>query len=153
MFTSKRTCLSAAVSGILAAAVAMPAMAQTTEMEEIIVTARKRDESFLEVPVTMTVFTGAQIRSAGIQMPRDFIQLVPNMTLVETQNAGNAFVVVRGISQARNSEPSVAVTRQSVRRLVVRVVVTFVNWGAKPTQNQAVSLMIGPPTSNPTSLS
>src|SRR6185312_10840810 len=34
---------------------------------------------------------------------------VPNMTLVETQNAGNAFVVVRGISQARNSEPSVAV--------------------------------------------
>jgi iron complex outermembrane receptor protein len=31
------------------------------------------------------------------------------MTLVETQNAGNAFVVVRGISQARNSEPSVAV--------------------------------------------
>jgi len=34
---------------------------------------------------------------------------VPNMTLVETQNAGNAFVVVRGVSQARNSEPSVAV--------------------------------------------
>jgi iron complex outermembrane recepter protein len=31
------------------------------------------------------------------------------MQLVETQNAGNAFVVVRGISQARNSEPSVAV--------------------------------------------
>jgi iron complex outermembrane receptor protein len=31
------------------------------------------------------------------------------MTLVETQNAGNAFVVIRGISQARNSEPSVAV--------------------------------------------
>ena len=35
--------------------------------------------------------------------------MVPNMTLVETQNAGNAFVVIRGISQARNSEPSVAV--------------------------------------------
>ena len=31
------------------------------------------------------------------------------MKLVETQNAGNAFVVIRGISQARNSEPSVAV--------------------------------------------
>ncbi len=31
------------------------------------------------------------------------------MTLVETQNAGNSFVIVRGISQARNSEPSVAV--------------------------------------------
>ncbi len=57
MFTSKRTCLSAAVSGILAAAVAMPAMAQGTEMEEIIVTARKRDESCLRRAGDVNVFT------------------------------------------------------------------------------------------------
>ena len=57
MPTSKGTCLSTAVAGILAAAVALPAMAQSTEMEEIIVTARKRDESFQDVPVTMNVFT------------------------------------------------------------------------------------------------
>ena len=31
------------------------------------------------------------------------------MTLVQTQNQGTSFVTVRGISQARNSEPSVAV--------------------------------------------
>jgi iron complex outermembrane recepter protein len=31
------------------------------------------------------------------------------MTMVQTQNQGTSFVVVRGISQARNSEPSVAV--------------------------------------------
>jgi len=59
--------------------------------------------------VTVNVFTETLVKDAGIQRPADFIQLVPNMTLVETQNAGNAFVVVRGISQARNSEPSVAV--------------------------------------------
>ena len=35
--------------------------------------------------------------------------MVPNMTIVETQNVGNSFVTIRGISQARNSEPSVAV--------------------------------------------
>ena len=35
--------------------------------------------------------------------------MIPNMTIVETQNAGNSFITVRGISQARNSEPSVAV--------------------------------------------
>ncbi len=109
MFTSKGKCLSTAVSGILAAAVAMPAMAQSTEMEEIIVTARKRDESFQDVPVTVNVFTETLVKDAGIYRPADFIQMVPNMTLVETQNAGNAFVVIRGISQARNSEPSVAV--------------------------------------------
>ncbi len=83
--------------------------AQSSEPEEIVVTARKRDESFRDVPMSVSVFTEQAIESAGIQKPGDFISLVPNMTLVETQNAGNAFVVVRGVSQARNSEPSVAV--------------------------------------------
>ncbi|MBX3703922.1 MAG: TonB-dependent receptor [Steroidobacteraceae bacterium] len=93
----------------LGTAVAMPAAAQSELTEEIVVTARKRDESYQDVPVTINVFTETAIADAGIEKPGDFIALVPNMTLVETQNAGNAFVVVRGISQARNSEPSVAV--------------------------------------------
>ena len=57
----------------------------------------------------MRAFTATEIQSAGIETPRDFIALTPNVTLVETQNAGNAFINVRGISQARNSEMSVAV--------------------------------------------
>jgi iron complex outermembrane recepter protein len=86
-----------------------PSRAQSNEPEEIVVTGRKRDESFKDVPMSESVFTEQAIQSAGIEKPQDFISLVPNMTLVETQNAGNAFVVVRGVSQARNSEPSVAV--------------------------------------------
>ncbi|MDR2215934.1 MAG: TonB-dependent receptor [Nevskiaceae bacterium] len=78
-------------------------------LDEIVVTARRRDESFRDVPMTVNVFTAQAIEAAGIRRPADFIAQVPNMQLVETQNAGNAFVVVRGISQARNSEPSVAV--------------------------------------------
>src|SRR5206468_5790504 len=74
-----------------------------------VVTARKRNESVRDVPITESVFTEQAIESAGIRKPGDFISLVPNMTLVETQNAGTSFVVVRGVSQARNSEPSVAV--------------------------------------------
>jgi len=109
MFKSSGTCLSAAVSGILAAAVALPAMAQSTEMEEVIVTARKRDEALLDVPVAVSAFNAQEIASAGIVRPQDFIALTPNMTMVQTQNQGTSFIVVRGISQARNSEPSVAV--------------------------------------------
>jgi iron complex outermembrane recepter protein len=78
-------------------------------MEEVVVTARKRDEAFQDVPVTVNVFTAQTIEAAGIQRPADYIAMVPNMQVVETQNAGNAFIVIRGISQARNSEPSVAV--------------------------------------------
>src|SRR5262245_29982156 len=86
----------------------------TTSLEEVIVTARKRDEASLNVPVAVNVFTAADIQAAGIERPQDFIDLTPNMTLVQTQNQGTSFVTVRGISQARNSEPSVAVVIDGV---------------------------------------
>src|SRR4029079_8789454 len=47
----------------------------------------------------------------------DFIALTSNVNLVETQNAGNAFVVIRGITQARNSEPSGAVVVDVVQQV------------------------------------
>src|SRR5688572_12091123 len=100
--------VAAAVAGVPAQA-QNPAQAETEELEEVMVTARRFSESFRDVPMTVSVFTAATIEAAGIDRPADFIARVPNMTLVETQNAGNAFVVIRGISQARNSEPSVAV--------------------------------------------
>ncbi len=83
--------------------------AQTATLEEVVVTARKRAETLEESPVSVRAFTADEIVSAGIETPRDFIALTPNVTLVETQNAGNAFINVRGVSQARNSEMSVAV--------------------------------------------
>ena len=88
---------------------ATPAAESAGKTEEVVITARKREESNQDVPISVNVFSEQAIQSAGIEKPGDFISLVPNMTLVQTQNAGNAFVVIRGISQARNSEPSVAV--------------------------------------------
>jgi iron complex outermembrane receptor protein len=88
----------------------VPAGAQTVaSLQEVVVTARKRPELFRNLPMTESVFTPQTIESAHITSARDFIAMVPNMTLVQTQNVGNAFVTIRGISQARNSEPSVAV--------------------------------------------
>jgi len=97
------------VAGVLAATAVPVAYAQNSTLEEIVVTARKRAETLEESPVSVRAFTAEEIQSAGIETPRDFVNLTPNVTLVETQNAGNAFINVRGISQARNSEMSVAV--------------------------------------------
>jgi len=108
MSTSKGRWLSV-MTAVIAAIIAAPVPAQTNELTEIVVTARKRDESLQNVPVTVDVFTAETIKSAGIESPRDFVAMVPNMTIVEVQNVGNSFITVRGISQARNSEPSVAV--------------------------------------------
>src|SRR3569833_2366466 len=111
MVSPVRRILSAAAAGLAVALFAQSAWAQTqpASLEEVVVTARRRDESFQSVPITVNVFTAQQIQSAGIENPRDFVAMVPNMTMVEVQNVGNSFITVRGISQARNSEPSVAV--------------------------------------------
>lgn len=112
MFTFMRRFLATMAAAFGVIVVAEPVWAQTAPapaLEEIVVTARKRNENFQDVPVTMDVFTAQEIAAAGIESPRDFIAMVPNMTLVETQNIGNSFITIRGISQARNSEPSVAV--------------------------------------------
>ena len=88
---------------------AQPVILEGERLEEILVTARKRDEALLDVPVAVNAFSAEEIASAGITRPQDFIALTPNMTMIQTQNQGTSFIVVRGISQARNSEPSVAV--------------------------------------------
>ena len=93
---------------------AAPGAGAELGLEEIVVTARKRDESLIDVPVSITAFSETEIQSAGIARPQDFVALTPNMTMIQTQNQGTSFIVVRGISQARNSEPSVAVSIDGV---------------------------------------
>ena len=109
------TALSVAFGCGLLVPLPAPAQAPESALEEVVVTARKRDESLHDVPVSVNAFSAAEIESAGIQRPQDFIALTPNVTMVQTQNQGTSFITVRGISQARNSEPSVAVLIDGVQ--------------------------------------
>lgn len=77
-------------------------------IEEITVTARKRDESLQEVPIAITAFTEATIRKAGIERPADFIGLMPNVTIVDTANVGDTQVSIRGIVSTRDAESTFA---------------------------------------------
>src|SRR6187399_1881110 len=107
---------------------ALPAAAQDAEDEEvaaneqasgntIVVTGLRRADELQDTPAAITAFTADTIENARILKPADFIDLTSNVTLVETQNAGNAFIVIRGITQARNSEPSVAVVVDGVQQV------------------------------------
>jgi iron complex outermembrane recepter protein len=107
----KREALIVGGSGVTTADVALTVAAAET----ITVTARRRDELSLDVPMAVNTFTADVIEAAGIDRPQDFVALTPNMSLVQTQNQGTSFVTVRGISQARNSEPSVAVLIDGVQ--------------------------------------
>jgi iron complex outermembrane receptor protein len=100
----------------LALALAIPTLAAHAQqgLEEVIVTARMRAEAYEDAPVAIKAFTAAEIEEAGIETPHDFIGLTPNVTIVQTQNPGNSFVTIRGVSQARNSDMPVAVVVDGV---------------------------------------
>jgi iron complex outermembrane receptor protein len=105
----RNTAVALACAGACFLADVTVVLAQEIVDDEIIVYTRRRAESFQDVPVTVTAFNEQAIEDAGIERPQDFISLTPNVTLVETQNQGTSFLTIRGISQARNSEPSAAI--------------------------------------------
>ena len=105
--------LSKIAFGILVSASLLPLAAAdaqqgASEMEEITVTARKRDESLQEVPIAISAFTEATIERAGIRRPADFISLIPNVTIVDTANVGDTQVSIRGIVSTRDAESTFA---------------------------------------------
>lgn len=84
------------------------AQSGASSIEEVVVTARKRDESLQEVPIAITAFTEQTIQRAGIERPSDFISLMPNVTIVDTANVGDTQVSIRGIVSTRDAESTFA---------------------------------------------
>ena len=87
---------------------------QAATGDEILVTARRREESLQDAPVTVDAFTEKDIERRGISGIDDYANLVPNFFLVETQNSTFSFPNIRGISQSRNIDQSVAVVIDGV---------------------------------------
>lgn len=80
----------------------------------IVVTARGRNETLLDVPISETVFDAQAIADANIQRVDDFIALTTGVTFSNSQDAGTNFISIRGLSQTRNGEPPVAVVVDDV---------------------------------------
>jgi iron complex outermembrane receptor protein len=77
-------------------------------LEEVIVTARKRQESLQETPVAVTALGAAALREAGVRNLSDLNQVAPNIEVqAGNGNAGGiANIYIRGIGQ-RNTGPNI----------------------------------------------
>ncbi|WP_207080606.1 TonB-dependent receptor [Novosphingobium sp. KA1] len=75
-----------------------PAQASTTGggVEEIIVTAQKRDQSSQDVPIAITALSGDQLQGAGIQSTVDLKATVPSLNIT-TGTGGIGLPRIRGI--------------------------------------------------------
>ena len=78
-----------------------PTWAQS-ELEEIVVTARKREESLQDVPVAVTSINGDNLQKQGIRNTQDLGRLVPN--LKSTGHPSSASIVVFSIRGQKSGD-------------------------------------------------
>jgi iron complex outermembrane receptor protein len=74
-----RCCVTSAALGVLSLASAHAAVAQSATVEEVVVTARKREESLQDVPIAVTSYTGGQMIRQGVRTPLDLGRSVPSL--------------------------------------------------------------------------
>ena len=123
----------------LPAAVATAAEKSATGLEEITVTARRREESAQATPVSLTAFSAEELRAAGIKEIRDLTAAVPGVNMTSSGGTNNTVFSIRGRSRAvvGNAQPSVATYVDEVPLSV---------WGASvPTYDiSSVQVLKGP---------
>jgi iron complex outermembrane receptor protein len=96
-------------TALLTGAASAQTEAGSAESGDIVVTARRVNETLSEVPASVTAFSAETIRNANIQTASDFVQLTPGVTIVSsTAEAGDTQINIRGINGARDAESSVA---------------------------------------------
>ncbi len=103
----------------LAVSLTIPGIAYSAILEEIIVTSQKRQQNIQDVGVSVTAFTGDQMRTLGWDNSMDVAAQTPG--LVTTSNTGDpgniALFSIRGVSQldfAEGQEAPIAIYRDEV---------------------------------------
>ena len=110
--------MSGASVGVAGALGAAPAAAETPagqtpsaspELQEVLVTARRREENLQHVPLSVTVLSGSEITRQAIVSPADLNAFVPSLAVVNTTvMRDSAKYVIRGQGQAPyGAEPAV----------------------------------------------
>jgi len=72
------------------------ASAEPVSDPDIVVTARKREESLQDVPVAISAVTGDTLENRGITSVREAAVLTPGLN-INSDGAGRAFVAIRGV--------------------------------------------------------
>lgn len=108
------------LAGFSTLALVHPAMAQETPagataaggLEEIVITAQKREENLQTVPVSVTALSSEAIANQRIADFSDLTRAAPSLTITQQSSSPNNSIILRGIGTFAFSigvEPSVAV--------------------------------------------
>jgi iron complex outermembrane recepter protein len=117
-----RTTVSAAVVGMAVFGTAGVAAAQdqdVTRVDDIIVTAQKREQSLQDVPIVVTTLSQETLQNAGVSDIKDLQILTPGLTVTSTASEASTTARIRGVGTVGDNpglESSVGVVIDGVYR-------------------------------------
>lgn len=77
------------------------------QIEEIVVTATKREQSVREIPVTINVLSGDKLAAQGARELQDFVDQVPGLQMQDVAVTSARKVVIRGIAPDNTTNQTV----------------------------------------------
>lgn len=85
-----------------------------TSGDEIVISARRRNEALQDVPIAVTVLTSEEIAKSGVQGVGDIANLTPNVSFDNALNLGTNFLTIRGQGQSQYAPPPAAIVVDGV---------------------------------------
>ena len=76
------------------------------QIETIVVTAQKREQSILDVPFSISAVSQQEMEAAGVNSMADIFRRVPSLSVID-QGAARKNVIIRGIQTETSTESSV----------------------------------------------
>ncbi|MEZ5501087.1 MAG: TonB-dependent receptor [Steroidobacteraceae bacterium] len=70
---------------------------QAQGIQEVVITAQKREQSINDVGITVNAFTGDQLKDAGLRAAEDIAQFTPGLTVNATAATGVPVYTIRGV--------------------------------------------------------
>ncbi|MGZ3375138.1 MAG: TonB-dependent receptor [Phenylobacterium sp.] len=105
-----RTVLFAGVCGAAcmvadaAAAAAVTGVAADNSVSELVVTAQKREEKLLDVPLSVQALSGDQIAKSGATKVSDLVSAIPSAAIVSSTTPGFETISIRGIASGTTGD-------------------------------------------------
>jgi iron complex outermembrane receptor protein len=81
----------------VALAISTSGMANELALEEVVVTAQKREQNLNDVGISISAITGSQMKELGISDATEMAEFTPGLVLTETQPSGVPIYTIRGV--------------------------------------------------------
>ena len=86
-------------TSILSSCIISPAQSQSLLLEEIVVTAQKREQNVNEIGMAISAFSGEDLTALGVMSTRDLTNLVPGFTVAQS-DLNTPIYTLRGVGLA-----------------------------------------------------